>query len=97
MAEGALSAWVAPAEQTPPGFESPVCTATLRPQLLLGAPQFWSFAMMVLFAIGFLKRLWPLLPLAVVLQLIAVWGTAQEQHWFQKIWRASRYATYYKP
>jgi len=53
--------------------------------------------MMVLFAIGFLKRLWPLLPLAVVLQLIAVWGTAQEQHWFQKIWRASRYATYYKP
>jgi len=96
VADTGLTRWTSPAE-TVPGLETPVCTPLLRPQLLLGAPQMWTFAMIVLFVIGVLKRLWPLLPLALILQGVAIWGTAQEQHWFEKAWRSIQYAKYYKP
>jgi type IV secretory pathway TrbD component len=81
----------------PAGFEVPVYKAPLRPKLMWGAPRDFTFGMIGLFCLGFLWKLWILLPLAVVLQLGATFCTSMDERWFQKAPRAVLYKRYYKP
>lgn len=82
--------------EAPDGFEVPVFQGPLRPRLSLGAHRDFTYAMAVLLALGILYKLWALLPLAIFLQLGAIWATRQDQHWCQKISRVVRYKRYYK-
>jgi type IV secretory pathway TrbD component len=81
----------------PEGFEVPLFQGPLKPRLSLGAPRDWTFAMAALGALGLLYKLWALVPLVVLLQVGAIWGTRQDDKWFQKIPRVMRYKRYYKP
>jgi type IV secretory pathway TrbD component len=80
----------------PEGFEVPVYRGPLKPQLLWGAHRDFTLLMAGLGALGFLWKVWLLLPLVAVLQLVAAWGTRQDEKWFQKIPRVVRYKRYYK-
>jgi hypothetical protein len=44
-----------------------------------------------------LWKLWPVLPLAVILHAVAIWGTRQDEKWFEKVWRVITTKRYYKP
>lgn len=81
----------------PDGFEVPVYKGPLRPKLTAGAPSDWSLGMFGLFGLGCFYKLWAVLPLAILLQCFAVWGTRQDEKWFQKLRRVVRYKRYYKP
>ena len=80
----------------PEGFEVPVYRAVLKPKLSLGAHRDWTFIMLGVAALAFLYKLWPVLPLVVVLQAVAVWGTRQDEKWFEKVLRVVKYKRYYK-
>lgn len=81
----------------PEGFEAPVFKGPLKPRLSLGAPRDFTFTMIGGFALGLLYKLWAILPLTIILEGIAIWGTYQDEKWFQKVLRAMRYKRYYKP
>lgn len=81
----------------PEGFEVPVYKGPLRPKLTAGAPTDFSLAMFGVFALGCFYKLWAVLPLAIILQVVAIWGTRQDDRWFQKVGRAVFYKRYYKP
>jgi len=76
----------------------PIYRAVLKAEarLSLGAPRDFTIINVAGAAIAFLWRLWPLLPLAVVLQLGAAWATRLDPHWLAKGWRVWRYKAYYK-
>lgn len=80
----------------PEGFEVPVFKGPLRPRLSLGAHRDFTFAMAAIGALGFVWKLWALLPLVLILQLGAIWGTRQDEKWFAKVWRVVWYKRYYK-
>jgi type IV secretory pathway TrbD component len=81
----------------PEGFEVPVYRAALKPKLSLGAPRDWTFLVSALFALSVLYKLWPVLPLVAILHTVAIWGTRQDEHWFEKVARVIRTKRYYKP
>jgi type IV secretory pathway TrbD component len=83
-------------DDTPEGFAVPVYHAALKPRLALGAHQDVTAGLFGLATLAFIWRLWPVLPLAAILQGIAVWGTRQDERWFQKVERVIRYKLYYK-
>jgi type IV secretory pathway TrbD component len=87
------SQWVV---DTPAGFEVPVYRAALRPKLMLGAPTDFTALMLGAAGFGFLWRLWPLLPLVVILHSFAIWGTRQDAKWFEKALQVLKYKRYYK-
>lgn len=80
----------------PDGFEVPVYHGTLKPKLILGAPRDWTFLASAVAALSVFWKLWPLLPLVVVLHGVAIWGTRQDEKWFEKAWRVIRTKRYYK-
>jgi type IV secretory pathway TrbD component len=81
----------------PEGFEVPVYKGPLIPRLAAGAPRDFAFLMLGLFLLAAFWRLFAVLPLTLCLQLFAVWGTRQDEKWFQKVPRVVRYKRYYKP
>ena len=80
----------------PEGFEVPIYAGPLKPKLCLGAPRDFTYAMLGLGALAVLWKMWPLLPLVVILQVGAIWGTRQDTQWFAKILRVAKYKRYYK-
>ena len=80
----------------PEGFEVPVFKGLLRPRLSLGAHRDFTFAMIALGALGFVWKLWALIPLVLILQLGAIYATRQDEKWFPKVLRVVRYKRYYK-
>ena len=82
--------------EVPEGFEVPVFHGPLRPRLSLGAPRDFTFAMFALGTLGVVWKLWALVPLVLILQLGAIWGTRQDEKWFAKVCRVVWYKRYYK-
>jgi type IV secretory pathway TrbD component len=80
----------------PDGFEVPIYQGPLLPKLTAEAPTDWTLLMFGCFGLGCFYRLWAVLPLTLILQLFAVWGTRQDAQWFTKMLRAFRYKRYYK-
>jgi type IV secretory pathway TrbD component len=83
-------------DEVPEGFEVPVYQGPLKPKLLAGAPADFTLLMFGGFVLGIFYKLWAVLPLTVLLQGGAIWGTAQDEKWFQKILRVVNYKRYYK-
>lgn len=81
----------------PEGFEVPIYRAALKPRLALGAPRDWTFGVSAVAALALLYKLWPVLPMVALLHGVAIWGTRQDEHWFEKIVRVVRTKRYYKP
>lgn len=93
MSEGQRPPWVV---DTPEGFEVPVHHAALKPRLMLGAHADVTTVLAGGAVLAFIWQVWPVLPLALILQAMAVWCTRWDDKWFQKVSRVVRYKMYYK-
>jgi type IV secretory pathway TrbD component len=80
----------------PEGFEIPIYRTPLKPALALGVPMEFTAFTMGAAILGFLWKAWALLILAMLLHVLAAWGTRKDEKWFTKILRVVRYKRYYK-
>ncbi len=83
-------------DNVPDGFDVPIYHALLRPRLLLGAPRNVTIFLVTGTGIAILWHAWPVIPLAVILQAFAAWGTRQDPDWFSIVLRCWTYKKYYE-